>query len=598
MKSNTSAYLATIGFGLAAAASAHGAEILVASDITASTTWTKNNVYVLKADVYINPGATLEIQEGTVIASELNGNTRAALIATKGARLIAIGTQDEPIIFTSQADFDSWNAGNPRGAFRPTATSEWGNVTLLGAGYISEDAVPGNTASPNANNRAIMEGLIASSTKDTRPYYGGGNDDDNSGTLSFVSLRYGGQFVGNNVELNGLACGGVGRETIIDHIDVINNLDDGIEVWGGTVNMQYVSIWNVGDDSLDLDQGWRGKIQYGLIVQGYCKAGSTSGSGFGDNGIEMDGAERSDYQPVTSGVLYNMTVVGNPGSGTGSNGGDLATAWRDNVNMQIRQSVFTGFGEALVRSENPSDGSGGFGLNGTLNFQTRWSTSYSFLQAAGASNLNAPANPISFYRAQVNGKLCEMKDTVAHNFPNTNLSNSGSTIASLPTGPFAEADFLGFSTAGNGNVKATALPMVGLVRGMTIVVSPTLSVSPVASIDPRAANDAVTAALVAPAPNDGFFEASSFRGAFATDSVWTCGWTAADDYGIISTPRSFCTVAVSCPADLNGDGEISAADLSSLLGNWGNSGTGDIDNNGQIDAADLSTLLAAWGSCG
>ena len=97
-----------------------------------------------------------------------------------------------------------------------------------------------------------MEGLIASSAKDTRPYYGGGNDDDNSGTLSFVSLRYGGQFVGNNVELNGLACGGVGRETIIDHIDVINNLDDGIEVWGGTVNMQYVSIWNVGDDSLDL----------------------------------------------------------------------------------------------------------------------------------------------------------------------------------------------------------------------------------------------------------------------------------------------------------------------------------------------------------
>ena len=393
MKNSISAFLATAGFGLAAAASAHGAEILVTSDINTSTTWTKNNVYILKADIYINPGATLTIEEGTVVASELAGNTRAALIATKGARLIAIGTQAEPIIFTSQADYDTWTPAAPRGAYRPTATSEWGNVTLLGAGFISADAVAGNTASPNANNVAIMEGLIASSPTDTRPFYGGGNDDDNSGTLSYVSLRYGGQFVGNNVELNGLACGGVGRETIIDHIDVINNLDDGIEIWGGTVNMQYVSIWNIGDDSLDLDQGWRGKIQYGFIVQGYCKAGSTSGSGFGDNGLEMDGAERSDYQPVTSGVLYNLTVVGNPGTGSGSNGGDLATAWRDNVNMQIRQSVFTGFGEAFVRSENPSDGSGGFGLNGTLNFQTRWSTPYSFLLASGATDGHVAFNP-------------------------------------------------------------------------------------------------------------------------------------------------------------------------------------------------------------
>jgi hypothetical protein len=598
MKSSISAFLASAGFGLAAAASAHGAEILVTSDINTSTTWTKNNVYVLKADVYVNPGATLTIEAGTVVASELTTNTRAALIATKGARIVAIGTQDEPIIFTSQADYDTWSATNPRGVYRPTATSEWGNLTLLGAGYISEDAVVGNTAAPNANNVAVMEGLIASGPTDTRPFYGGGNDDDNSGTLSYVSIRYGGQFVGNNVELNGLACGGVGRETIIDHIDVINNLDDGIEIWGGTVNMQYVSIWNVGDDSLDLDQGWRGKVQYGFIVQGYCKAGSTSGSGFGDNGIEMDGAERSDYQPVTSGVLYNMTVVGNPGTGSGSNGGDLATAWRDNVNMQIRQSVFTGFGEAFVRSENPSDGSGGFGLNGTLNFQSRWSTPYSYLLTAGGSNINAPANPVAMYRAQVNGNLCEVKDTVVHNFPNTSLSNSGSTIAGLPTGPFAEADFLGFSSKANGNVKATSLPVAALTRGTTVVVSPSLSVSPVAAIDPRAANDAANASLVAPAPNDGFFEASNFRGAFASDSVWTCGWTAADDYGLISTPREFCTVSVACPADLNGDGEVSAADLSALLGNWGGTGTGDVDGSGQVDAADLSALLGAWGNCG
>jgi hypothetical protein len=201
------------------------------------------------------------------------------------------------------------------------------------------------------------------------------------------------------------------------------------------------------------------------------------------------------------------------------------------------------------------------------------------------------------YRAQTNGNLCEIKDTVVHNFPNTSLSNSGSTIAGLPTGPFAEADFLGFSSKACANVKATSLPVTSLVRGSTIVVSPSLSVSPVASIDPRAANDAVNAALVAPAPNDGFFDATTFRGAFPTDEVWTCGWTAADDYGMISTPRKFCTVSVVCPGDLNGDGEVSAADLSNLLGNWGGTGTGDIDGNGQVDAADLSALLGSWGDC-
>ena len=179
MKSSVSKMFATAGLSLAAATAANAQFVNVTSDITTSTTWTSNNVYVLKADIYISPGATLTIQPGTVIASELvtGQNTRAALIATKGARLIAIGSQTQPIIFTSKADYNTWTPTNPRGLFRATATSEWGNVTLLGNSYISEDAVAGNVATPNANNRAVMEGLIASGPKDTRPLYGGGNDD-------------------------------------------------------------------------------------------------------------------------------------------------------------------------------------------------------------------------------------------------------------------------------------------------------------------------------------------------------------------------------------------------------------------------------------
>jgi hypothetical protein len=418
-----------------------------------------------------------------------------------------------------------------------------------------------------------------------------------SGTLSYVSIRYGGQLVGANVELNGLALGGVGRETIIDHIDLINGLDDGIEIWGGTVNIKYVNIWNSGDDSLDIDQGWRGKIQFGFIVQGYCKAGAASGSGFSDNAIELDGAERSDYQPVTTGVLYNLTVVGNPGTGSGSNGSDHATAWRDNCNMQIRQSVFTGLGEAFIRSENPSDGSGGYGAFSTLGWAARWSTSFNYmLGSSGGAGPNAPASPINFYKAQTNGNLCEIKDSIVHNFPNTALSNSGNLFGTLPAGAMSEANALGVFAAGNANVQATALPMVSLVRGTTIPVG-TLAVTPVASIDPRAAGDAVTAAGVAPAPSDGFFTPTSYRGAFSSTQVWTCDWTAADNYGFISTPDASCLVSIPCPADLNGDSAVGASDLATLLAAWGGTGSADINGNGTVGAEDLAALLAGWGNC-
>jgi hypothetical protein len=594
MKKNLTAVVALAGAS-ALSSGALSAEILVASDISVSTTWTKSNTYNLQADVYINPGATLTIEPGTVIASSLGTNTRASLTVCKGARLIAIGTQAEPIIFTSKNDVATWTAGNPAtGTWRPVC-SEWGNLNILGAAYISEDAVAGNTASPSASNIAAMEGLVAAGPTDTRQTYGGGNDNDSSGTLSYCSFRYGGQVVGNNVELNGLSMGGVGRETVIDHIDIMNNLDDGIEVWGGTVNFNYVNIWNAGDDSLDIDQGWRGKLQYGLIVQGYAKTNGTQGSGIGDNGLEMDGAENSFYQPVTTGVMYNLTVIGNPGSGTGANGGDEATAWRDNCNMQIRQSVFMNFGQSLVRNENGADGAAGYGASGTLSFIQRWSTPYNFLLGADPANLNAPAAPLNFYKSQVDGNLCEIADTVAFGFPNAG-TYTNYTGGQTYTYPYAEADAVGFSNPANANVKATALPVAGITRGANVTIG-TSVVSPVISLDPRAANDAVTAALVRPAPNDGFFQPVDYRGAFSPTSVWVCDWTAADAFGFISTPTSACAVALPCPADLNGDGVVGPQDLASLLSSWGGSGFGDLNGDGTVGAQDLALVLSAWGNC-
>jgi hypothetical protein len=563
------------------AGAASAAEVLVSQNISTSTTWTADNTYNLQTQIYVLPGATLTIQPGTVIASTTN--LGGSLAICRGARIVANGTNDLPIIFTSKADVATWTAGNPKTGTARVAMNEWGNVTVMGRAYVGKygnGAPSTNTAAPSAANFAQMEGLTGSSSTDPNVIYGGGDDLDSSGTFSYVSLRYGGKVIGLGNELNGLSLGGIGKETVIDHIEIYNNVDDGIEIWGGTVNVQYFSIWNIGDDSLDIDQGWRGKAQFGLIVQGY-SGNASQGSGTGDNILEIDGAEKSDAQPVTTGVVYNLTCIGQ----TGSTGGDTAVEFRDNANLQVRNSIFMDVGEQVFRNINTdgeaTGGQTGYGHNGTLSYAARWTTPYNTY-----SSVNAFANPASAYQAQVDGNLIDVRDCVFYN----NLNASA----------YTEANTYGVFTSGN-NVNAgtsaanpTAMPIAAITKGTAVNPNGSLIIRPVTSIDPRAANAAVTS--VGSAPNDGFFEQAQFRGAFSSTGNWLCGWTAVDAYGINVAPPGGCVIAAPCPADLNGDGVVGGADLGGLLAAWGTNG-GDIDGNGDTDGADLGVLLAGWGNC-
>lgn len=503
----------TIGLGLAASAQA---QVIVSSDITTSTTWTSNNVYQLANDVYVRPGATLTIQAGTVIASPSAGT----LAICRGAQIIANGTADQPIVFTSTADRATWTNGDPKtGTYRQLANNEWGNLTLMGDAYISENQIVTNTPAPNASNYADMEGLTPAIT--SLNDYGGGNDNDDSGSLSHISLRYGGRTVAVGVELNGLSMGGIGRNTEVNHIEILNNLDDGIETWGGTVNYKYLSIWNVGDDNFDIDQGWRGKAQFGLIVQGYSGAGS-QGSGFGDNAIEIDGAELADYQPTTTAAIYNFTVIGAPHPTNGSSGGDHLTAWRDDANVQFRNCIFMDAGDECIKNDvsDFENGNTGYGLNGTLDFATRWTTAYSV-----TSPVNPFANPATAYTAQVDGNLIDFRDNVFFN----NLRSTAYTEAN------ARSVFTGGSGTNNANnIQATASPITQITRGASATPNGINTTSPVTFLDPTPANDALTA--VGFAPNDGFFTSARFRGAFPRGNNWLAGWTAVAAYGM--TPNT------------------------------------------------------------
>ncbi len=546
---------------------AGAAEVLVTTDITTSTTWTSNNVYNLQGARYVTNGATLTIQAGTIIASDTGGS----IAVTRDARLSCIGTAQNPVIFTSKVDYNTWTPTNPRGVWRAVA-NEWGNLTICGNGYIGkygDGAVSTNSAAPNAGNYANMEGLVASGSGDTRTFYGGGNDQDNSGVLKFVSFRYGGKVIGLGNELNGLSLGGVGQDTIIDFVEIMNNVDDGIEIWGGKVNLKHFSIWNIGDDSLDIDQGWRGKGQFGLIVAGYSIPGAANGSGFGDSLVESDGAEKSDAQPVTTVALYNMTLIGQP-----SLTGRHMTKFRDNARVQFNNSILMDSGAAVIRNDNTdgeaTGGQTGYGHNGTLTWANTWTTDYNVYSA-----VNAFANPSQAYTSQLSGKLIQYTDNVF--FRNLNAA------------AYTEANARGVFAASNNNVLATLSPIGTLTRGPNVV-SGTQVVNPVIFVDPTAKNDAVTS--VGAAPAGGFFDVANYRGAFSASDNWLCGWSAASQYGYTTS-----NCGTPCIADLNGDRVVSGSDLGALLGNWGNSGSGDLDGNGVVGGSDLGQMLGQWGAC-
>ena len=570
MKISTVGSTLALAFGASMiASSAMAAEVLVSGNITTSTTWTSNNVYNLQGQVYVSPGATLTIQAGTVVASDVGGS----LAVTRDARLVCNGNASSPVIFTSKTDKNTWTPANPTGQWRAVA-NEWGNITIMGNAYIGKygaGAVSTNTAAPNAGNYANMEGLTASGSGDTRTFYGGGNDLDNSGSLTYTQIRYGGLVVGLGNELNGLSLGGIGRSTTINHIEIMNNVDDGIEVWGGCVDMKYVSIWNAGDDSFDIDQGWRGRAQHGLIVQGYSIVGAAAGSGTCDSIFEFDGAEKSDAQPVTTASLYNFTAIGQPLSG--KNG----CKFRDNARVQYNQSIFMDVGAAVVKNDNTdgeaTGGQTGYGYNGTLTWANTWTTAYNVTSAV--NSFSTPAAVAAAYRAQSNGTLIQYTDNVFYN--NTNAA------------AYTEANARGVFNAANNNVQATSSPITSITRG-TQIVNGGVVIQPVIGLDPRAANNAVTSA--GSAPNDGFFDQVNYRGGFSSTSSWLCGWTASQAFGYTTSGCS-----VPCLGDLNGDRVVGGADLGGLLGNWGGSGTGDLNGDGIVTGSDLGAMLGAWGAC-
>lgn len=250
-------------------------------DIDGNTTWTADKLYVLNGYVFVTSG-TLTIEAGTVVQG-MNGS---ALTITKNAKLNAVGTADKPIVFTS-------SGATPM-------SGDWGGLVLAGKAPIN---VTGGT-----NN---LEGFATS--YGDRIAYGGADAAHDCGKLKYARIEYAGFALAVDNELNGLTLAGCGTATQVDYVQVHLGLDDGVEIFGGTVNVSHIVISQPDDDALDWDRGWAGKGQFIVIQQRL---------GRGDKAIEADNNNNNnELLPRSAPELWNLTMIGADGAASDPQGG-------------------------------------------------------------------------------------------------------------------------------------------------------------------------------------------------------------------------------------------------------------------------------------
>ncbi|WP_162418397.1 hypothetical protein [Cyclobacterium roseum] len=307
--------------------------IRIAENITSDQTWETGKTYILGDRIVVTDGATLKIEPGVVVKGEAgSGPNATALIIARGGKIDAQGTETEPIIFTSVADeIEPGMIASPN--LDADLDGFWGGLIVLGRAPSSFEG--------DVSEKQI-EGIPPS---DTNGLYGGDDPADDSGIIKYISIRHGGSNIGEGNEINGLTLGGVGSTTIIENVEVIANQDDGIEWFGGTVNVKNALVWNSGDDALDTDQSWAGTMDNFILL-----CGPTT-----DHALEIDGPEGSFNAAHT---LRNGTVRGHPESELGD--------FRDGARGTFENIYFFGFSDP---ADPEAEGRGDLSLSGDASLE-------------------------------------------------------------------------------------------------------------------------------------------------------------------------------------------------------------------------------------
>lgn len=398
-----------------------GQTITLKGRIDKDTVLRQGNTYVLSGLVYMVNNATMKVEPGVTVKGDYQGANVAALVITRGAKLVADGTQDNPIVFTSASPV-------PR-------SGDWGGIVLCGKASVNA------AFSGTGGGQGIMEveGGINNSYGDGLA--GGGttpNDDDSSGVLRYVRIEYAGYAYQPDKEINSLTMAAVGRKTVIDYVQVTYAKDDAFEWFGGTVNCSHLIAYKTQDDDFDTDNGFSGRVQFGIILRDSAIADISRSEGF-----ESDNdANGSTNTPQTKAVFSNITAIG-PRATLNNTGNSLfltAAQIRRNSGISIFNSIFLGWpGGLLIDSRNGR----GVELNimdSTVRFKNN--------TIAGCGPVSGTDVSSMYYIASAGNPNNWNTDSVKNRFTNTAFANTVLTNVSdaklIAPFNYSAPDFLPF----------------------------------------------------------------------------------------------------------------------------------------------------------
>ncbi len=303
-----------------------GKRVELSGRIIKDTVLRKGDENILKGKVYVANGATLTVEAGATVKGSFAGSDVALLVITRSAKINARGTATEPIVFTSASQ-------NPQ-------SGDWGGIVLCGKANI-------NTSFNGKQGLFQVEGEVDNAQGDGLAGYGDLTpatpvDNDNSGVLSYVRIEYAGYAFQPDKEVNSLTMAAVGHGTTVDHIQVAYAKDDAFEWFGGTVNCKYLIAWKTQDDDFDTDNGYSGKVQFGLVIRDSVIADISRSEAFESD----NNAAGSTVTPRTSAIFSNITAIG-PKATSNNIGNNLfrgAAHIRRNTGISIFNSIIIGWG--------------------------------------------------------------------------------------------------------------------------------------------------------------------------------------------------------------------------------------------------------------
>lgn len=496
--------------------------VQVTANITTNTTWTADKIYVLNGFIRVGvdakPGAggagvapvigataTLTIEPGTVILGK-KGTPGGALIIQRGSKLIANGTASKPIVFTSD---------QAPGARTP---GDWAGVVICGQ---APNNIKGST-STGTDGIEELEGGYGG-------FHGGGASpiaNDNSGSLQYVRIEYAGYPVNPNQEINGLTLGSVGSGTTLNYIQVTYANDDSYEWFGGTVNAKYLIALKGIDDDFDTDNGFSGKVQFGLGIRAAAIADQS-----GSNGFECDNdAQGTSNTPFTAAEFSNMTILG--GKATASTTIDIqfqnGAQIRRNARQKIYNSIITGYPNGIY-IDNALPGGANFATVGAIANATAGDIAFKNNILAGVEGWGANGFGSTATADEITAGLATSTGTQHPNPPRgravaggVGAFSNGVFAYSTGTGNVGEQQIGGASPVlwfangtGNNNTELPKWNTTGLsLNAFDPLSTPTLL--------PTAASPLLSGASFTGLT--GFDTTPTYRGAFGTTD-WTTGWT-------------------------------------------------------------------------